>query len=246
MMQTESIDARDVSISIRGLSKSFSIGDQKVPALREVDLDVYAGETLFIVGPSGCGKTTLLSTLCGALTADSGAVRAFGADLQAMKPRQVTAFRAQNVGFIFQQFNLIPTLTAVENAAVPLRIQGVPKRRALEAAEGYLERVGIADKRNAFPKQLSGGQQQRVAIARALVSEPRLVVCDEPTSALDSVSGRQVMELLRDVAQESGRSVIVVTHDPRTYAFADRVAEMEDGRVLQVLEDPEAIANLHN
>ena len=234
------------SLQFNNVIKRYGSGKDVLQVLHGVNAEINDHEFIVIVGPSGCGKTTLLSTLCGALTADSGAVRAFGADLQAMKPRQVTAFRAQNVGFIFQQFNLIPTLTAVENAAVPLRIQRVSKRRALEAAEGYLERVGIADKRNAFPKQLSGGQQQRVAIARALVSEPRLVVCDEPTSALDSVSGRQVMELLRDVAQESGRCVIVVTHDPRTYAFADRVAEMEDGRVLQVLEDPEAIANLHN
>ena len=163
-----------------------------------------------------------------------------------MKASAITQFRAQHVGFIFQQFNLIRTLTAVENAAVPLLIQRIPKRLAIKTAEEFLERVGIADKRNALPKQLSGGQQQRVAIARALVSHPKLVVCDEPTSALDSVSGRQVMELLRDIAREQDRSVIIVTHDPRTYPFADRMAEMEDGRILKILDDPEAIAKTHN
>lgn len=237
---------KQVAISLKNLNKSFSVGDQVVRALRDVDLDVYTGESLFIIGPSGCGKTTLLSTLCGALTADSGEIRAFGANLSAMKPRQITRFRAEHVGFIFQQFNLIHTLTAAENAAVPLLIQRIPKREALKTAEEFLERVGIADKRDAFPKHLSGGQQQRIAIARALVSHPQLVVCDEPTSALDSVSGRQVMELLSDIAKESDRCVIIVTHDPRTYPFADRMAEMEDGRILRLLEDPEAIANVHN
>jgi putative ABC transport system ATP-binding protein len=226
------------AVHLTGVDKSFRQGNQVTPVLKQVELTAHAGEMLFIVGPSGCGKTTLLSLLCGTLQADAGEITTLGMPLHTMSPSRITRFRAWNIGFIFQQFNLLPTLTAAENVAVPLRIQGIPAKTAIPRAREMLERVGIPEKADNQPSRLSGGQQQRVAIARALVHEPALIVCDEPTSALDSVTGHQVMELLRGTALGSQRTVIVVTHDPRTYAYADRVAEMEDGRILRLSSAP--------
>lgn len=189
---------------------------------------------MMIVGPSGCGKTTFLSVLCGTLEFDSGAVRLFGQDLRSMRDSEVTAFRGKNVGFIFQQFNLIPTWSAVENVSIPLLLRGEKRKEAEGEATRLLDAMGIGEKRNAYPTQLSGGQQQRVAIARALVHEPRLIICDEPTASLDAVTGHKVLELLKEVACRPNRCVIVVTHDSRIFSFADRIAEMEDGQVKAV------------
>jgi putative ABC transport system ATP-binding protein len=216
------------------VDKSFRNGDQVTSVLKQVEFAAYVGEMVLVVGPSGCGKTTLLSVLCGTLKADRGEVISLGQPLHQLPSAQVTRFRARHVGFIFQQFNLLPTLTAAENVAVPLRIQGLSAREALPRARHLLERVGIPEKANELPSRLSGGQQQRVAIARALAHEPALIVCDEPTSALDSGTGHQVMELLCEVTRGRRRTVIVVTHDPRIYRYADRLAEMEDGRILRI------------
>jgi putative ABC transport system ATP-binding protein len=224
----------ETTLHLAGVDKSFRNGDQVTPVLRGVDLIAGAGEILFIVGPSGCGKTTLLSVICGTLAADSGQVNTLGHALHRLPRREVTRFRASHVGFIFQQFNLLPTLTAAENVAVPLRIQGVPGREALGRAREMLARVGIPEKAGDRPSRLSGGQQQRVAIARALVHQPRLLVCDEPTSALDSVTGHQVMDLICEASRDLLRTVVVVTHDPRIYRYADRIAEMEDGRMVRL------------
>jgi putative ABC transport system ATP-binding protein len=237
--------AGQLAVCLRAVDKSFRNGDQVTPVLKQVNFTAVAGEMLLLVGPSGCGKTTLLSVLCGTLHADTGHIEAFGQSLATLPPDRVTRFRATHVGFIFQQFNLLPTLTAAENVAVPLRIQGVSAARALPRARALLARVGIGEKANERPARLSGGQQQRVAIARALVHDPALIVCDEPTSALDSATGHQVMELLRGTARDGRRTVIVVTHDPRIYRYADRMAEMEDGRITRVLADPAAIAAAH-
>jgi putative ABC transport system ATP-binding protein len=223
-----------IAIQARGVAKSFGAGDSRVQALKGVDLDVNFGEMMMVVGPSGCGKTTFLSVICGTLQFDSGAVNVFGQDLSAMRDREVTAFRGKNVGFIFQQFNLIPTWTAVENVSIPLLLRGVSRKDAEAEATRILEAVGIAEKRNVYPSQLSGGQQQRVAIARALVHEPRLIICDEPTASLDALTGHKVLELLKEVACRPDRCVIVVTHDSRIFSFADRIAEMEDGQVKTV------------
>lgn len=224
----------NTAVRLAAVDKSFRNGEQVTQVLKQVEFEARVGEIMFVVGPSGCGKTTLLSILCGTLVADAGEVNTLGHRLHELPPRNITKFRSLNIGFIFQQFNLLPTLTAAENVAVPLRIQGVSFRKAIPRAKELLARVGIPDKANERPSRLSGGQQQRVAIARALVHDPALIVCDEPTSALDSVTGHQVMDLLRDTARGSKRTVIVVTHDPRTYQYADRVAEMEDGRILRV------------
>jgi putative ABC transport system ATP-binding protein len=242
---TDPIAFGENAVQLRAVDKSFRTGDQITPVLKQVEFTARSGEILFLVGPSGCGKTTLLSVLCGTLHADSGEIITLGHSLHALPVARVTRFRALHVGFIFQQFNLLPTLTAAENVAVPLRIQGVSASRALAKAREMLTRVGIPEKSHERPARLSGGQQQRVSIARALVHDPALVVCDEPTSALDSVTGHQVMELLRQTANDGKRTVIVVTHDPRIYRYADRMAEMEDGRIHRVLESRAAVQAAH-
>ncbi|MGF1634157.1 MAG: ABC transporter ATP-binding protein [Phycisphaerae bacterium] len=229
------------AVTCRGVTKVYSAGGQKVFALRGIDLDVSVGELMMLVGPSGCGKTTLISVIAGILDKTEGECRVFGQDLSQMSGRARTAWRGRNVGFVFQQFNLLPTLTAQENAAVPLLLNNTPRKEALRRAAQVLERVGLGDRVNSLPRQLSGGQQQRIAIARALVHRPRLIVCDEPTSALDHDTGHRVMDLLRDVSltdtnndkNDGGRSLIIVTHDARIFEFADRIARMDDGRVTE-------------
>lgn len=227
---------RDVAVACRGVTKEFGVGDAMVRALRGVDLDIYAGELSLLVGPSGCGKTTLLSVICGILNPTAGSIHVLGTDIATLKGGRLVKFRGDNVGFVFQQFNLLPALTAVENVCVPLLLHGVPRRKALTKAYEMLEKVNLANRADAPPSNLSGGQQQRVAIARALIHEPRLLVCDEPTSALDAKTGHTIMELLRAIALESHRAVVVVTHDPRVYEFGDRITTMEDGRVVGVEE----------
>lgn len=246
MNDSNVIPTAEPAVRLRGVDKSFRNGDLVTPVLAQVEFEARVGEMMFIVGPSGCGKTTLLSVLCGTLKADAGEVTALGHALHSLPPSRVTQFRARSVGFIFQQFNLLPTLTAAENVAVPLRIQGVSAGKALPRAREWLARVGIPEKADERPSRLSGGQQQRVAIARALVHEPALIVCDEPTSALDSATGHQVMDLLRDTTRGGRCTVIVVTHDPRIYPYADRIAEMEDGRIFRVAAPPLSVLSASN
>ena len=236
----------NAAVAIRQLTKGFLSGDQTIPVLKGVDLTIQEGEAFYIVGPSGCGKTTLLSLLCGTLSADQGQLIVIGHNLRNMSPNELARFRAKHVGFVFQQFNLIPTLTAVENTAIPLKLNGCSARNAIKAATAALESVGLADKLHERPHRLSGGQQQRVAIARAIAHQPDLIVCDEPTSALDSTTGSQVMKLLSASKGSSGRArtVIVVTHDPRIYHHADRIALMEDGMIQRTLSTPEEIHSL--
>ncbi len=230
----EAVSEPTVAVCIRGLSKSFGAGDQRVLALRDVDLDIHAGEMSLIVGPSGCGKTTLLSIIAGILNADKGKVEIFGTDISSMRDRQKTRFRARHIGFVFQQYNLLPSLTAAENASIPLVIAGWRKDPAVRRAEAILASLGMEKKVRSLPSQLSGGQQQRVAIARALVHDPRLLVCDEPTAALDHETGLTVMELLRHAAVRPDRAVVVVTHDNRVFHFGERIAHMDDGAVIRI------------
>jgi putative ABC transport system ATP-binding protein len=215
----------------RNLVKDYGRGDARVRALRGIDLDIAPGQLTLLVGPSGCGKTTLISILAGTLDATSGSVSVLGQDLGHLPGRAKAAFRARNVGFVFQQFNLLPALTAAENVAVPLVINGWARRPALARAAEVLEAMGLGDRLQSLPRQLSGGQQQRVAIARALVHQPRLLVCDEPTSAVDARTGQTIMQLIRRVALQPDRVVVVVTHDARVFAFGDRIIALEDGRV---------------
>lgn len=222
------------AVHLLNVTKTFVTGQARVQALRGVDLNVRTGELLMLVGPSGCGKTTLISVIAGILNHDEGDCIVFGENLKDMAQGKKTLFRGANVGFVFQAYNLIPSLTVTENVAVPLLITGTSRKEALGRAIEILERINLGDKLNALPGTLSGGQQQRVAIARALVHSPRLIVCDEPTSALDADTGRLVMEVLRNTALSSDRAIIVVTHDNRIFNFADRIARMDDGRIVLV------------
>jgi putative ABC transport system ATP-binding protein len=226
----------EVAVRLRGVTKQFGSGDQKVQALRGVDWDVFKGQMSLIVGPSGCGKTTLLSVIAGILDCDGGEVTLFGQDITKMRDRQKTSYRAKHIGFVFQQYNLLPALTAAENAAIPLVIAGWRKESAVAKACSVLGLLGMGKRVESLPCQLSGGQQQRVAIARALVHEPSLIVCDEPTAALDHETGANVMVLLREVAVRPERAVVVVTHDSRVFAFGERIAHMDDGRIVEVEE----------
>lgn len=222
------------AVRLRGIVKSFGTGDTKVTVLRGIDLDIYLGEMLLLVGESGGGKTTLLSAIAGILDIDEGDIDVLGVPLSALPAGKRTTFRGQTMGFIYQQFNLLPALTAAENVAVPLLIQKIGRSEALRRARVMLDRVGLGDRAEFLPKNLSGGQQQRVAIARALVNEPRLLICDEPTAALDGPNGQKIMELLREVGRAPDRCVVIVTHDSRIFRFGDRMANLTDGRIIGI------------
>lgn len=234
MPATATGTATNSAIRLTGVVKEFGAGDAKVKALRGIDLALPYGELILLVGPSGCGKTTLISVVAGLLDATAGEVEVLGRNLTRMSGGRKVRFRGENIGFVFQQYNLLPALTAAENAAVPLLIGGWPRAKAVAKAAELLEAVGLKDRLKSLPSQLSGGQQQRVAIARALVHGPRLLVCDEPTAALDAASGRTVMGLIREVAVQSDRAVVVVTHDSRVYDFGDRIVSMSDGAIESV------------
>jgi putative ABC transport system ATP-binding protein len=226
----------DIAVHCRGLTKTYGTGDAKVAALRGTDLDVRLGELLMVAGPSGCGKTTLISIIAAILEGDAGMCEVLGHDLRHLSPRERAHLRGVAIGFVFQLFNLLPALTATENVAVPLLINGASRKDAEARAREVLELVGLSSRGSALPAQLSGGQQQRVAIGRALVHEPKLIVCDEPTSNLDHETGRSVMEVLRGVAKIPDRAIIVVTHDARIFEFADRIARMDDGMIIDVVD----------
>jgi putative ABC transport system ATP-binding protein len=226
----------DQAIAVRcgGVTKSFPAGDGMVEVLHGIDIEVPSAELTMLVGPSGCGKTTLISIIAGILSPTGGTVETCGRMITQLSDAEKVAFRRRAVGFIFQQYNLLPALTAVENAAIPLIAAGMSMPAAAAKAIAILERIGMEAHLEKLPNQLSGGEQQRVAIARALVHEPRLIVCDEPTAALDAETGQTVLAILRDAAVAPDRAVIVVTHDTRIFRFADRIAAMEDGRIRSV------------
>jgi putative ABC transport system ATP-binding protein len=224
---------RKVAIECRAVRKQFVVGQQAVHALRGVDLEVATNELLMLVGPSGCGKTTLLSIIAGVLESTSGSCKVFENDWRRLSQNQKANYRSKHVGFVFQSFNLIPTLSSQDNVMVPLILGGMKRADAKSKAADALKRVGLQEKLKSLPSQLSGGQQQRVAIARALVHNPKLLVCDEPTSALDEENGRNVMAMLRDLSLSPDRAIVVVTHDQRIFRFADRIAVMNDGAILE-------------
>lgn len=217
----------------KGIAKSFGEASRRVEALKGIDLSVNRREVRMLMGPSGSGKTTLISIIAGILTQSSGTCLVNGIDLNHLPDKEKTHYRGKNIGFVFQMFNLIPTLTCEENISIPLVILGHPKLKAIEKAKSLLEEFKMGDKIGAYPPELSGGQQQRVAIARAMVHTPSLIVCDEPTSFLDHHSGQMIMELLKNMVEKHGITLIVITHDSRIVQFADHIDHIEDGRIVQ-------------
>ncbi len=232
----------DLAVRCRGVHKSFGAGAMTLRVLRGVDFEARYGQMTFLPGPSGSGKTTLLSIIAGLLHHDAGSVEVLGRDLTKLRNGQGALFQLYNVGFVFRQFNLGPILTAAENAAVPLLAAGVPRRQVLERARALLADLRMGHRADVLSNKLSGGEQQRVAFARALVQDPKLVICDGTTSALDGPAGRHVMELLRKIAVQPDRAVLIVTHDARIPDFADCVAEISDGVIHKVtcVEEEEA------
>ncbi len=219
------------AISVRDLTKKYEEGATGTLALRGVDLDVHAGELLMLMGPSGSGKTTLLSIMGGILTATSGSVRVAGREVVGLREKELPAIRLEHIGFVFQGFNLFPTLTAGENVELMLDLKGASAGKAKKRAQELLDQVGLGAKYGSFPADLSGGQKQRVAIARALAGDPQIILADEPTAALDSHTGRTVMEIMSELAHQRERAVVIVTHDSRVLSFADRIVRIEDGAV---------------
>lgn len=217
------------AIAARGVEMVYRSGAERYQALHQIDLDVRYGDIQLLMGPSGSGKTTLLSILAGILTPTAGSVRLLGQEITKLSSAKLAQFRLENIGFIFQGFNLFPALTAVENVEVALNLKGIRGAAARSEAMELLSQVGLADRAKQHPQNLSGGQKQRIAIARALAGNPKLIMADEPTAALDSHNGHAVIELLRTLAKENGRTVLIVTHDPRIVDVADRVAYLEDG-----------------
>ncbi len=225
------------AIAVTQLTKKYDEGTNGTLALRGIDLDVHAGELLMLVGPSGSGKTTLLSLMGCILTATSGSIRIAGREVVGLNEKQLPAIRLQHIGFVFQGFNLFPTLTAGENVELMLDLKGVSAAKAKTRAHALLEQVGLGQKYESFPSDLSGGQKQRVAIARALAGDPGIILADEPTAALDSHTGRTVMEMMSDLAHKRGRAVVIVTHDSRVLSFADRIVKIEDGAIASPESD---------
>jgi putative ABC transport system ATP-binding protein len=235
----------NIAVKTSTVCKGFGQGESRTEVVKEVNFEARMGELLMLVGPSGCGKTTLLSVIAGTLGVDRGEVAVFDTPLHKLDKPAVTRFRSANIGFIFQQYNLIPTLNCIENVSVPLRIRGEKAAQAEKKVAEMLETVGLGKRMHHRPNMLSGGQQQRVAIARALVHEPKLVICDEPTAALNSENGAKVMEILKNVAAKPDRCVIIVTHDNRIFKYADRMTHMEDGRIDHTDVSPNTTAQ-HN
>ncbi len=221
------------AIMVRDVTKTYVEGGARVTALRGVDLEIHSGEIVMLVGPSGSGKTTLLSIMGCILQASSGSIQIAGQEVGHLGENELPRVRLDHIGFVFQGFNLFPTLTAGENIELMLDLKGVRGPQARKRAYELLERVGLADKFGVVPANLSGGQKQRVAIARALAGDPKIILADEPTAALDSHTGRTIMEMMRDLAHERGRAVLIVTHDPRVLEFADRTIRIEDGMIAK-------------
>ena len=232
------------AIFCEGIAKTYGEGEAAVKALRGIDFTANFGEIVALVGPSGCGKTTLISIFAAILSRSSGALQLAGVDPDVMTNQDRTLFRREKVGFIFQQFNLVPQISVVENVAIPLFLRGENRSEALDRAEKLLTEVGLHNRAHSRPSKLSGGQQQRVAIARSLIHEPSILVCDEPTSALDGATGQRVMELIREQGRRPDRIVVLVTHDERIYHFADRIAHMDDGLITRIVTSDVELAAL--
>ena len=222
----------NAAICVRGVSKTYAQGAAAVRALTGVDLDIQRGELTLLMGPSGSGKTTLLSIMGCMLRPTEGRVSILGEDVTGLGEHRLPRVRRDGIGFVFQSFNLFPTLTAVDNVGLAFDLRGLSRRQARRRATEILEQLGLGDKLDTFPADLSGGQKQRVAIGRAMACEPWVILADEPTAALDTRSGHVVMTLLKGLARERGRAIVIVTHDARLLEYADRIVQLEDGTVM--------------
>ncbi len=216
-----------------GIAKDLGHGAGQIRALKGVDLALKGGELTLLMGPSGSGKTTLLSILGCMLTPTEGTIRVRGDSIAGKNPEDLAKLRRENIGFVFQSYHLFPTLSAVDNVRLALDVRGESGTDAVEKSRGALARVGLSNKMRNYPRQLSGGEQQRVAIARAVVGDPSVILADEPTAALDTENGKAIMGILADIAKDTGRGVLVVTHDPRLVPFADRIIHIEDGLIVR-------------
>jgi len=223
-------------IETRDLTKEFIRDEFHVVALHEVSLEIHKGEFVALMGPSGSGKSTLLHLIAAMDRATGGDIRVLGHDLRALTERQIARWRNEHVGFIFQQFNLIPVLTALENVELPLKLTGLKKAERLEHATTALKLVGLGDRLGHFPRQLSGGQEQRVAIARAIVTDPALILADEPTGNLDAASAQEVLTILSRLNKEYGKTIVMVTHDPHAAQFATKVHHLEKGELVETAQ----------
>ncbi|MGK7873960.1 MAG: ABC transporter ATP-binding protein [Xenococcaceae cyanobacterium] len=219
------------AITAKGLEMVFQSGSNRFPVLKGIDLSIPSGDIQLLMGPSGSGKTTLLSILAGLIKPTAGSLHLLGQDITRMSRKELSWFRLQNIGFIFQGFNLFPALSVAENVELALNIKGIRGKNARHQTQILLESVGLADKAKSLPHDLSGGQKQRVAIARALAGNPRLIMADEPTAALDSYNGQAIVELLHQLASERGSTVLIVTHDPRIMNVSDYILYLEDGQL---------------
>lgn len=219
-------------IVCKDVCKTYGSGTTLTEALRGVDLTINKGELRMLMGPSGSGKTTLISIIAGILTQTSGSCLLNNIDINHLPDQEKTHYRGDHIGFVFQAFNLLPTLTTEENISIPLLLNNVPRLEAIEKAKDLLRTINMDDKIGVYPRNLSGGQQQRVAIARAIIHNPEIILCDEPTSFLDHQTGEKIMTLLKSMTSEKGLTLIVVTHDPRIVQFADKIDHLEDGRIV--------------
>jgi putative ABC transport system ATP-binding protein len=222
---------KNITIQCTDITKSFKSGEHEIQVLKGINLEVQAGEMLMLMGPSGSGKTTLLTIIAGIMAPTMGTCLILDRNMYTMPSDELTLFRGKTIGLLFQKFMLVPTLNAIENAAITLLCQGVDDKIAFEKAAVLLGQLGLKNLLYAMPQELSGGEQQRVALARAVIHDPPVILCDEPTSFLDSELGQQIMELLKGIQKKSGATVVVVTHDDRILAFADRIVEIEDGQL---------------
>lgn len=225
----------EVAVKATGLTKWFGEGNTRTYAVRGISFDAYFGEMLYIVGPSGSGKTTLLSMISGILKPNEGVVMVEGKEIWSLSAFEIARFRLHSVGFVFQDYHLFPKLSTVENVAIPLILQKKEWNESLRIARDFLDVVGLTDKASVPPVKLSGGEQQRVAIARAIVSRPDLLIFDEPTASLDGVTGRRILQFVKENILNEKRCILVVTHDNRIFKYADRLIKMEDGRIVEVV-----------
>jgi putative ABC transport system ATP-binding protein len=230
----------EIVIETRHLTKEFLRDEFHVVALKNVSLEIARGEFVALMGPSGSGKSTLLHLIAAMDAPTEGEIRVLGHDLRQMNERQIAHWRNENVGFVFQQFNLIPVLTALENVELPLKLTNLKKAERLEHAATALKLVGLGDRLSHYPRQLSGGQEQRAAIARAIVTDPALILADEPTGNLDAASAQEVLTILAKLNRDFGKTVVMVTHDPHAAQFASKIHHLEKGELLEQAPQPSA------